>query len=349
MKKLSKPMEDMIKGAVLHEVRVDGIVVMHGLMVAGRVGTIVALIDRELITTSDAGHYGLNWLTDEGIKVYAELTGESVEAPSYPSLGDDVTPEDHQAAPDMITEMDCYVCGKSADTEILFKNGTRLGLCESVMCREVADDEGMIFIDVIGGHDINERAARIHAETADDYINAREAAIEADNARLAAEWDDVAAGEEHYESMNPETNELPGDAERIFDMENAALEGADIRAEYEAEVAEESRHAAIVDELIAEIYADDRPMFLTSKGSFVSGSYVNTMRRIAGESRNSILAWRSRQYESRLTMDDDFHVLDMMVDEGTISFGRADRYKRVIRATCRPRIGAKRKPSKNRR
>lgn len=86
-KKLSVPMEDMIKGAALHSIRVDGIVIKAGLIVAGRPGTLVALIDRDLVTTSDAGNYGMNWLTDEGLKVYAELTGGTYmprEVPGFP-------------------------------------------------------------------------------------------------------------------------------------------------------------------------------------------------------------------------------------------------------------------------
>src|SRR5688572_29398929 len=40
-KKLSKPMEDMVKGAEVHDVSVNGEIVRRGYIVAGRLNTIV--------------------------------------------------------------------------------------------------------------------------------------------------------------------------------------------------------------------------------------------------------------------------------------------------------------------
>lgn len=292
--KLSEPMIKMISGAEIHEVWVNGEIVRRGYMIAGRSGTIVALMDRGICTASSAEFHGMNWLTELGLVALTSLTGTEV-----PSMDDmpvylNTTSEDHPTQSDMITD------------------------------------------------------------TRDAWINRREAAIEADNARMGAEWDDVAAGEEHYESLNPETNELPYDAERIFDMENAALEGADIRAEYEAEVAEESRNAVVdymnaeldVAMLIAEIMADDRLMYYTPKGVFVSGNYVETMRRISGERAAKMLEWQATRDE---IVAGGFGHIDRLLDSGTITYGHADRMKRKIRVMARPHIGAKRKPSSSKR
>ncbi len=93
MKKLTATMETMIKGAVFHEVRQDGIVARSGYIIAGRSNTVVALIDRGLATTSDAVNLGLNWLTEDGEDMYRGFMNiliDAVDAATGPDLGDDV-------------------------------------------------------------------------------------------------------------------------------------------------------------------------------------------------------------------------------------------------------------------
>lgn len=317
--KLSKTMEDMIKAATLHQERVtddiiSGDVVIHGMRVMGRTNTIVALLDRGLVTAEKAG---CNWLTEDGLAVRAALTGESLDAPPFHELGDDVTPEDHPTESDMIT-------------------GAR-----------------------------------------DAWINAREAAIEADNARLAAGLDDESVEPEVMEQMRADatdcddckgdhdahvpcrihrdpiayskhvdalmsdvlTNELPGDAERAWDAENAAMEAASVRDEYEGES---------VAEIINRVITADDIMIKTDR-TFVSMNYLNTMRRIHADRADRRNRWKTLQATVIADMPNLFELIDAVYAEGKITFKQVDRERRRIRIITRPTLGSKHKPSKSRR
>jgi hypothetical protein len=399
MRKLSKPMEDMVKGAEIHEVRVNGEVVRRGYIVAGKTNTIIALLDRGICTPAMSameGNYSFHWLTRDGMEVWSELTGKSASlaivecaaARHYANAtSDDAEISFYQGTAYMSSKQALMDAAEMAFPDITVDEFYAL-FCESYSPGDLAD-----IVDIFRAN----RATEDHSMpsdmiTAADIIDGSEAAEARMSARLAdvlaanpypaqvtvKPWLVLATDNEDYD-----THELPGDAERIWDAENAALEGDSITAELEAErLAQETEdraafdaETAAQDELIRQGAEMDRraerrdplsepdhdPMMLLPRvitdndamiwtgRTYVSKAYLNTMRRIGGESRDSIMAWRSRQYDSRLTMVDDFHVLDMMVDEGTMPFGKADRRKRIIRNMCRPHIGAKRKPSKNRR
>lgn len=338
-----------IKALKLSQAMIDSIMTgENGNAIMGNGNTLAALVTRRLITTSKIHH-----LTDLGHEVYAEITGKtnsrrllakcacgepvrpgfdtcSLHAVYMPGLTRVVTAirqanasEDHPTESDMITDADVRshmsaITGTVDDgAESVVTHGWHCDMCEL--------DSGSVW---------TVRALMI--KDANDHFCGRDFATESLPQRIP--------GALLGESMDVSSwadNGLPGDAERIWDAENAEAERRDIESEYAAEIAEE---------MIAEIMTDDRLMHLTHKGVFVSQHYVNTMRRIGHDTRDSVMAWRSRQYESRLTMDDDFHVLDMMVEEGTMPYGKADRFKRIIRNTCRPSVikGRKHKPSKNR-
>lgn len=137
-------------------------------------------------------------------------------------------------------------------------------------------------------------------------------------------------------------HEFRGDAERTYDVENAAAEAADIRAEYEAE---------LMSELVSEILADDALMHLTPKGIFVSGSYMNTMRRLAAVKRSDASGFALQRQHMIDEAPNLFALIDRVLESGEITFGEADREKRRIRAHCRPSVlaGRKHKPSAKRR
>lgn len=273
MKKLSKPMEDMIKGAARHDVRVNGKIVKRGFIVAGRSGTIVALMDRELVTGSDTGNYGANWLTADGIKVWEELTGKS--ALNTMILGPDVTSviesEDHPTESDMITD------------------------------------------------------------------------------------------------------DMRGEAEKTFDVENAAAERADIEAEHMREIMAEREEAMdnwhddnavaqprtvndfisseldIVDLLVSAM-TGDRLVIPTSgpHATFVTLDYLNTMSRIRAD-RSARLAQSAEAFQiirDVMVNQDMFAYVDARMAEG-MSFRQADRSKRILRQIIRPTVFG-RKPGQRR-
>jgi hypothetical protein len=64
--KLSEPMKTMIRDAARHTVRMNGKIVRRGWIIAGRVGTVVAIMDRGLATAQTAETYGQHWLTEAG-------------------------------------------------------------------------------------------------------------------------------------------------------------------------------------------------------------------------------------------------------------------------------------------
>lgn len=93
MKKLSPAMETMVRGATRHQVRQGGRVVHTGMMVTGRTNTLVALIERGLITTMTGATFGEHWLTESGMEIYASLTGKTVRVDFF-DAAPEVTEDD---------------------------------------------------------------------------------------------------------------------------------------------------------------------------------------------------------------------------------------------------------------
>jgi hypothetical protein len=129
------------------------------------------------------------------------------------------------------------------------------------------------------------------------------------------------------------------DALRTFDVENAAAERRDLESELDRD------DAPIIDRVIT----DDDLMILTWKNVFISQAYLNTMRRVAEISRDKATLWQDMRREMIRQEVDLFAGMDRSVESGLMTYGQADAWKRKIRTVCRPHIGPKRKPSKNRR
>lgn len=382
--KLSKTMEDMIKAATLHEVRgedatISGEITYHGMRVVGRSNTIVALLDRGLVTFELAG---CHWLTEDGLAVRAELTGESLEAPSFPSLGEDVTPEDHPTESDMITgterqahaetmaqsaAMQHYRNATSEDVSISAYDSPQYRASKELMMltgtmaypdltgEEVYElihsfNEGESLRDLVDIYRFGRDSARLDDESVEPEVMEQMRVDSTGCDDCKGDHDvlvpcrihrDPIAYSEHIDALMSDvlTNELPGDAERAWDAENAAMEAASIRAEYEGESVAEFINGVIT--------ADD--IMVKTPRTFVSMNYLNTMRRISEDRRVGMARWRTVQQsliEDRVNL---FALIDSVVEAGKIGFGMADREKRKIMNTCRPTIGVKHKPSKRKR
>jgi hypothetical protein len=321
VKKLSGPMEDMIKGAEVHETRINGKIVRRGYMVAGRSNTIVALIDRGLITTSDAGNHGINWLTESGLVVLHDLTGVEVpgmdDMPVFLPNGFRDVPmsEDHPAD-------SCNDCesGQTCPEHCTHRGGTNSTPCprHDVASEDHPADSGMITDAPVEVRDWVHVAHSVPMEAGDfDRMNAdaERADLDSENVREFAAEREEAMDDWHERNS-------------VVDYINTELDAAMI---------------------FVEAMSDDRLMTLTSKGVFVSRAYINVMSRIAAMSADRMQLWRAHQADVIRETPNLFALLDAMHREGTITFGKADKEKRKIRNTCRPCLGVKRKPSKHHR
>lgn len=365
-----------VKALKLSETMIKAIELgQYGNTIIGNSNTMAALVGRGLIGPGRSEHV----LTELGHQAYEAITGRTDSRDRLLNAAAEIhyanaTSEDGGRS---FYTSETYRASARAVTEIAERMFP--GIEHETVHALLADSSGDSLARMIRDHladralcaaqDAAELASEDHraepdmiTDARDARINAREAVIEADNARLAAEWDDVSVGEEHYESLNLETNELPGDIERAWDAENAAAERRDIESEYEAEAEAEKAEvdaieaariaaydAKLIDGLVSDLLSDDRLMWLTPKGVFVSNNYVNTMRRIGEVARVNASGFELRRQHMIDDAPNLFALIDDVFSQGKITFGEADREKRRIRAFCRPSLGSKRKPSGKRR
>jgi hypothetical protein len=349
MKKLSKPMEDVVKGATVHHVQVGGEVVRCGYIVAGNVNTIVALMDRGVCTASDAANHGLNWITDDGMKVWESLTGKSallaiVECAAVRHYAN-ATSDDAEIAYYLSP---AYVASKRAllDAAVLafpdlserefndlFGESYSPGDLADIVDNFRADRDAMLSED----HPTESDMITDVPNTVVDYIN-----TELDAAMIVA--DIMAVDEQIRQGAELDERLTSDDRGRFeimeaadFDRMNADLERADIESEYMSEIIEEA-------------YREGALMIMTRKNVIVSQSYMNTMRRIADVKRADHAKWAFMRDMVANAVDKDlFAELDADVAAGKMTFRNADQGKRIARKIIRPTLGSKHKPSKNRR
>ncbi len=381
MKKLSVAMEDMIKGAEIHEVRVNGEIVRHGYMVAGRTNTIVALIDRGLITTSDAGNYGINWLTPAGMQVWSELTGNDLPVirPGFRAI-DPASGRFRGSEGPSISDSDAAAMwadrGISPRSLALAIEGGAVLIPDDVFASEVIASVpvGVSLAASILHGDVSVVSSAdmwILDETA-DTVNIVAAGMAA--GQMIRAWDAahaVNASEDHPVSgMITDArikvrdwmymaHSVPMEA-ADFDRMNADAERADLEAENAREIAGEREEAmedwhdrnSVADrfDVIEEAFHTERLMIVSDKGVIVSRAYVNTMSRIAAMNRAARAQWAMMRDIVTRTTDADFWAdIDAAVAAGKVSFRNADKGKRITRQIIRPTLGARIKPSKRRR
>lgn len=275
MKRLSKPMETMIKGATEHHVRVDGEIVRSGYIIFGSTNTIVALIDRGVCTPAMSameGNYGFHWLTDDGLSIRASLV--------YDDMSD----------ADRIAE--------------------------------------------------------------DARISAREAAIVADSVAMSEDHPAVSDTITDVPSIAELTTRdlihrnVHAYSEHIDSLMLSELEASKLDPDATVEV---GQHRLDAEKIIERVITADDVMVRLPRGNLVSMAYLNTMRRIHADSLVRYDAWKTNQLSVIADAPNLFALIDGVLEAGKISFGYADREKRRIRNITRPKLGSKRKPSKNRR
>ncbi len=343
MKKLSKPMEDVVKGATVHHVQVGGEVVRCGYIVAGNVNTIVALMDRGVCTASDAANHGLNWITDDGMKVWESLTGKSallaiVECAAVRHYAN-ATSDDAEIAYYLSP---AYVASKRAllDAAVLafpdlserefndlFGESYSPGDLADIVDNFRADRDAMLSED----HPTESDMITDVPNTVVDYIN-----TELDAAMIVA---DIMAVDEQIRQGAELDERLTSD--HICGTGSESVCGACIVNETD----DRDRF-----DMIEEAYHEGALMILTSKNVIVSQSYIATMSRIADVKRVDHAKWAFMRDMVANAVDKDlFAELDADVAAGKMTFRNADQGKRIARKIIRPTLGSKHKPSKNRR
>lgn len=346
MKKLSKPMEDMVKAAEIHEIRINGEIVRHGYIVAGNANTVVALMGRGVCTASDAANHGFHWITDDGMKVWAELTGNDLPVikPGFRAI-DPATGQFRDSgmpASPVITDADAAEMwadrGISARSLALAIEGGMALLPADVRVSEVLAcvPAGVALAESILRGEVSSVSGAdmwILDETV-DAVNAVSAGIAIGQIERA--WD-AAMSEDHLTVSDMITDIIAIDEQIRQDVELDERLTSDVR--------DRDRF-----DIITEAFDRGRLMIMTRKNVIVSQSYIATMARIADVKRVDHAKWAFMRDMVANAVDKDlFAELDTDVAAGKMSFRNADKGKRIARKIIRPTLGCKHKPSKKRR
>lgn len=330
--KLSKPMEDMVRGAEIHGVRVNGEVVRRGYIVAGRGNTVVALMARDICTAATAEHYGLHWLTDDGLEMRAELVygnmsdadrateDARINAREAAIEADNARlAEDHPMMSDMITV--------ASATTLDIIDGSEAA--EARMSARLADVLAAHPFPVAGDSELTHSTDDMPLDLEAQWRAGILADLETEDAReIAAEREEALAEVDFYPS--------PMEA-RDFDMMNADMERRDL-------VSELDRDPMIIHRTLT----DDDIMIMTRKGILVSQAFMNMAYRIRAYNAQHRAAWKQMQEVMASMPTDPFAHADAMVVRGEMTFRQADKSKRILGQIIRPTVGPKRKPSKHR-
>lgn len=358
MKRLSKPMETMIKGATEHHVRVDGEIVRSGYIVFGSTNTIVALMERGVCTPAMSameGNYGFHWLTDDGLSIRASLVYDDmsdadriaedarISAREAAIVADNVAmSEDHPAVSDTITDVpsiaelttrDLLDGSEAAEARISARLADVMALYPFPM--EAADFDRM---------NADLEGADIEGENAREIAAEREEAMEQMRAD-ASDCDDCKGDHDTIVTCRIHRN-VHAYSEHIDSLMLSELEASKLDPDATIEV---GQHRLDAEKIIERVITADDVMVRLPRGNLVSMAYLNTMRRIHADSLVRYDAWKTKQYAVIADTPNLFALIDGVLEAGKISFGYADREKRRIRNITRPKLGSKRKPSKNRR